>query len=470
MSQSQEGSGTGQTTPSASAIGSEGNPLRVAVVGSGPSGFYATDALFKSDISVVVSMFEKLPAPFGLVRFGVAPDHAKIRNVVKTFEKTAAHEDFRYYGNVAVGEDITVEELKRHFDAVVLAFGAQTDRSLGIAGEDLARSYTATEFCAWYNGHPEYRGCGFDLSQETAVVIGQGNVAADVARVLAMPAEDLEKTDMATHAVEALKRSKVKTVHVVGRRGPVQAKFTPKELSELAEIPGCDFVIDAKYLDISDTDQAELNLPQSKSNQRNFDILKEVVANASAGNERKLVMHFYKSPKALTGAGGVEAVTLEINKMAGEPGNQWAEGTGETETLACGVLFRSVGYRGVALEGVPFDEKKGTVPNEAGRVTGAFQMYVAGWIKRGPSGLIGTNKGDSAATVDTLLCDLPNFRPAEVRDDAAVEGLLRERGVRFVSYADWKKIDAAELERGAAVGKPRDNFTDVASMLGVLDV
>ena len=469
MSQMEDGQSFDQLEPSTEGLGGEKMPLRVAIVGSGPSGFYAADALFKSDVSVTVAMFEKLPTPFGLVRFGVAPDHAKIRNVTGVFAKTAAHEDFTYWGNVTAGKDISIAEMREHFDVIILAFGAQTDRSLGIPGEDLARSYTATAFCAWYNGHPDYRDLDFDLTHDTAVVIGQGNVAMDVARVLALPADELAKTDMASHAVDQLRTSSVKHIHVIGRRGPVQAKFTPKEISELAEIPGCDLIIDPKDMDLGETDSAELNLPQSKTNQRNFDIMKTAADTGDTGADRKIYMHFFKSPTALAGSDGVENVTLEINAMKGEPGNQWAEGTGETESLGCGVFFRSVGYRGVALEGVPFDDKKAVVPNENGRVTDADQLYVAGWIKRGPSGLIGTNKGDSAATVAELLGNLPNLKPAGGRDNTAVAELLAGRGVRVVTYEDWLKIDAAEIERGKAAGKPRDNFTRIEDMLGVLD-
>ena len=469
MPQMEDGQSFDQLEPSTEGLGGADTPLRVAIVGSGPSGFYAADALFKSDVNVTVAMFEKLPTPFGLVRFGVAPDHAKIRNVTGVFAKTAAHEDFTYWGNVTVGNDISVAELREHFDVILLAFGAQTDRSLGIPGEDLSRSYTATAFCAWYNGHPEYRDYQFDLTHETAVVIGQGNVAMDVARVLALPADELAKTDMATHAVDQLRTSSVKHIHVVGRRGAVQAKFTPKEISELAEIPDCDLIIDPTDLDLSEADAAELNLPQSKTNQRNYDILKTAAETGDTGATRKIYMHFYKSPAELSGDGGVEQVSLEINEMKGEPGNQWAEGTGKTEPLECGVFFRSVGYKGVAIEGIPFDDRKGVVPNVNGRVTDGDQMYVAGWIKRGPSGLIGTNKGDSAATVAELLGNLPNLRPAPGRDDAAVAQLLADRGARVVTYEDWTKIDAAEIERGKAAGKPRDNFTRIDDMLALLD-
>ncbi len=444
-------------------------PLRVAIVGSGPSGFYAADALFKSDRHVHVAMFEKLPTPFGLVRFGVAPDHAKIRNVTKIYEKTAAQGDFSFWGNVAIGQHVSVEELREYFDAVIFAFGAATDRKLGIPGEDLLRSYTATSFCAWYNGHPDFQDLQFDLSHEVAVVIGQGNVAMDVTRILALSADVLAKTDMASPAVEALRQSNVKEIHVIGRRGPVQAKFTPKEIGELGEIEGCDVIIDPHFLELTDTDQAELELPENKTNARNFEIMKELAARGDTGAKRRIVFQFYRSPVEILGDDGVEGVVLQKNQMVGEPGAQRAEGTGETYEFPCGVFFRSVGYRGVKLPGVPFDDKRSTIPNVHGRVKGADGMYCTGWIKRGATGLIGTNKADSNETVAQLLDDLDQLTPAPQRDHKALEKLIASRAGRLVTFDDWKKIDAAEIARGKALGKPRDNFTTVDQMLAALD-
>jgi len=442
----------------------------VAIVGSGPSGFYAAEALFKADLHVQVAMFEKLPVPYGLVRFGVAPDHGKIRSVIKMYEKTAADDRFTFWGNVDVGADITVPELTRHFDAVIFAFGAATDRKLNIPGEDLPRSYTATSFCAWYNGHPEYQDCRFDLDQEIAVVIGQGNVAMDVARILALPTDQLDATDMASNAVDALAQSRVRDIHVIGRRGAAQAKFTPKEIGELGEIADCDLIIDPKDLELSDADKAELELPESKANARNYELLKRMAGQTPRQGRRHIFLHFYLSPRQIMGDDSVEGVLLEKNRMEGEPGNQWSQGTGETIELPCGVFFRSVGYKGVALPEIPFNDKKGVIPNEAGRVEDTEQqLYCTGWIKRGPSGLIGTNKADSVETVKTLIDDLPNFKPCDVPRDDDVDRLLADRGVRVVHFADWKKIDEAELARGKARGKPRDNFTTVEEMLAALD-
>jgi NADPH-dependent glutamate synthase beta subunit-like oxidoreductase len=450
-------------------LGSESRPLRVAIIGSGPSGFYAADALLKSEINVHIAMFEKLPVPYGLVRFGVAPDHSKIRNVIKIYEKVAAENRFSYWGNITIGTDVSVEELQQHFDTLIFAFGAATDRRLGIHGEDLPRSYTATSFCAWYNGHPDFQDCQFDLSHETAVVIGQGNVAMDVARILALPAEELAKTDMASNAVQDLANSSVKDIYVIGRRGAVQAKFTPKEISELGEIPGCDLILDPQDLELSEQDQAELELPDSKQNQRNYELMKEMAGREPTPGNRRIFLKFYLSPMEILGENGVEGVVLQKNRMKGEPGQQWAEGTGETFEMSCGVFFRSVGYRGVALEGVPFDQKKSVIPNHNGRVDGAKQMYCTGWIKRGASGLIGTNKADSNETVGQLLEDLSTLQPCSQPSDEHLDQLLADRGVRVVHFADWKKIDDAEIARGEAKGKPRDNFTTVEDMLAALD-
>ena len=455
-------------TANTTSLGSAERPLRVAIIGSGPSGFYAADALLKSDLHVKVAMFEKLPVPYGLVRFGVAPDHAKIRNVIRIYEKVAAEDRFNYWGNVTIGRDVSVAELQAHFDALIFAFGAATDRRLGIHGEDLARSYTATSFCAWYNGHPDFQDFQFDLGHEVAVVIGQGNVAMDVARVLALPADELAKTDMASNAVEVLAASKVRQIHVIGRRGAVQAKFTPKEIGELGEIPGCDLIIDPKNLELTEADQAELAMPENSQHQRNYDLMKSMAGRTPQPGHRHLYLQFYLSPMELLGEDGVEGVVLQKNRMRGEPGQQWAEGTGETFEMPCGVFFRSVGYRGVRLEGVPFDDKKSVIPNVNGRVKGADRMYCTGWIKRGASGLIGTNKADSQETVTQLLADVSDLSPCPRPDDADLDRLLAERGVRVVHFEDWKKIDAAEVARGKAQGKPRDNFTTVEDMIAAI--
>ena len=446
-------------------------PIRIAVVGSGPAGFYAAEALL-ADPNIQVDVFDALPAPFGLVRYGVAPDHPKIKNIIARYEKTAALPGFAFLGNVTVGRDISVEEMRRFYDAIVFSNGAQTDRRLGIPGEDLPGSYTATEFVAWYNGHPDYQDRAFDLSHECAVVIGQGNVAVDVARILCKTVDELANTDITARALEVLAESKVREVRMIGRRGPVQAAFTPPEMKELGEFGDCDLVVDPAELVLNDASRAELEVLKWREAQKNYDLLQAAASKEPAGKSRRLLIQFYRGPKELVGGPRLDGVVLERNQLSGEPGAQKATGTGITELVPCGVLFRSVGYRGVPLAGVPFDEKNGIIPNHEGRVLQDGQplsgLYVAGWIKRGPSGIIGTNKPDSFETVKSLLADMPALaRCAEPSHDALL-ALLKSRNVRVVTYEDWRLIDAAEIERGSVVGKPREKFTSIDEMLGVL--
>ncbi len=454
-------------------LGTAQRPLRVAIIGSGPSGFYAAEALLAANVKTQVDLYDRLPAPFGLVRYGVAPDHPKIKNVIKVYEKTAAHPQFGFFGNVMVGKDLSVQELPVYYDAVLFACGAQTDRALGILGEDLPGSYTATEFVAWYNGHPEYRDRRFDLSHEVAVVVGQGNVAMDVGRILCKTVDELKQTDIAQHALEVLAESKIREVHLIGRRGPVQAAFTPPEIKEFGELQDCDPVLDPAYLNINPESQSELDDPNNAVRRRNWEILKEFASRPAPAKRKRFVIHFFKGPKELKGEGRVEKVILEKNKLTGPPGGQQAVGTGELEELACGIFFRSVGYRGVSIPGVPFDGKKGVFPNAGGRIMENSQpvagLYAAGWIKRGPSGVIGTNKPDSVETVQNLFADLPNLKPCATPDSQEVLTLLKNRGVKVVSFIDWRKIDAAEIERGKPLGKPREKFVKVEEMLAILN-
>ncbi|PKL76890.1 MAG: NADP oxidoreductase [Candidatus Melainabacteria bacterium HGW-Melainabacteria-1] len=446
--------------------GSAEAPLRVAIIGSGPSGFYAAEALFKSGIEVRIDMYEKLPVPFGLVRSGVAPDHPKIKNVTRVYDKIAQDPRFRFWGNVNVSQDIRVEELQRHYHALIFTSGAASDRRLGIPGEDLPRSYTATEFVAWYNGHPEYRDHQFDLSQETAVIIGQGNVAIDVCRVLAKSVDELKHTDIASHALEALAESKIKDIWMVGRRGPAQAAFTPQEAKELGELAIADAIIKPEDLQLSAIDEAELQLPDKGHNRKNIEILRDLVGRPVGAKARRLHVAFCLSPIELRGNGALEEVVFERNQLSGEPGRQKASGTGEKIVLPAGLLFRSVGYKGTAMDGVPYHAAWGVFENEKGRIRPG--MYTAGWIKRGPSGVIGTNKPDSVETVEQLLADLAELS-CETPASEPVAKLLQERGVRVVSYADWQQIDAAEVARGQELGKPREKFTRTSDMLALLD-
>ncbi len=452
-------------------LGSQDNPLRVAVIGSGPSGFYAAEALIKSGRSVRVDMLERLPSPFGLVRSGVAPDHPKLKQAILVYDKIARTPEFTYIGNVTVGKDISVAELCEHYHALLFTCGAESDRRLGVPGEDLKGSYTATEFVGWYNGHPDYRDRAFDLSHEVAVIIGQGNVAADVARILAKGVDELQHTDIAQHALDHLAQSRIREIHVIGRRGPAQAKFTNRELREFGELEDCDASIDARELVLNPESQQELDDKNNVVGAKNLEIFKSFAA-APSGKRRRCVFRFLQSPVRLLGQGRLARLVLERNRLQGAAFQQSARGSGETSEQACGILFRSIGYKGVAMPGVPFDEKNGVIPNLAGRVTDTQGtpvpgLYCAGWIKRGPTGIIGTNRADSVATVESLLADLPRLDRPDRHGAATILPLLAGRGVQVVDFTGWLKIDAAEVDRGKPKGKPREKFTRVAEMLAL---
>ena len=423
------------------------SPLRVAVVGSGPAGFYAAAALLASDVEVEVDLLERLPTPWGLVRLGVAPDHPKIKAVSRAFEKTAAQPGFRFFGNVEVGRDVTHDELTALYDAVLYSVGAQTDRSLGIPGEELPGSWAATEFVAWYNGHPDFQHLSFDLSGERAVVIGNGNVALDVARMLALTPEELATTDTTDPAIAAINGAGIREILVVGRRGPVQAAWTPVEVGELGELAGADIVVDPADLELDEASEAEL-AAAPPTVRRNVEHLREYAGREAAGKPRAIRLRFLRSPVAILGEENVEAIELVRNELV----DGRAVATGETESIPCGIVFRSVGYQGVPLPGVPFDERSRTIPNDGGRVTPG--VYCAGWIKRGPSGVIGTNKKDATETVHLVLEDARAGRlPA--RAGGTLEELLEARGVEAVLYAGWESIDAAERAAGEPHGRPR---------------
>jgi len=431
--------------------------LRVAVVGSGPAGFYAADALLKSeDPQVEVDVIDRLPTPWGLVRLGVAPDHENIKAVSRAFEKTAAKPGFRFFGNVEVGSTVSHEDLLEVYDAVVYTVGAQTDRRLGIPGEDLPGSWAATEFVAWYNGHPDFQDREFDLSHERVVVIGNGNVAIDCARMLALTAEELAPTDTTDEAIDAINAAGVREILMLGRRGPVQAAFTPPELKELGELAGADVLVDPADLELDAASERELEADRVRAH-RNFELLEEYAAREPEGKSRRIVLRFLVSPLAILGEDKVEAVEIVRNELVEENGRIVARPTGETEVIPAGLVLRSVGYKGVPLAGVPFDERSGTIPNDRGRVEGAERTYAAGWIKRGPSGVIGTNKKDAAETVELLLEDARAGKLTRLGVDLSqrLEALLDERGANYVAYEGWQAIDAAERSAGEPHGRPR---------------
>jgi len=460
--------------------GTEAQPLRVAIVGAGPAGYYAADHLLRQDSVVVeVDMIDRLPTPYGLVRAGVAPDHQKIKSVTAAFDKVAAHPRFRFYGGVDFGKDITVADLRRHYHQILYSTGAQTDRRMGIPGEDLKGSHPATEFVAWYNGHPDYRDCRFDLSQERAAVVGVGNVAIDVARILCRSPQELATTDIADHALEALRNSRIKEVYLLGRRGPAQAAFTNPEVKELGELADADVTARPEEVELDELSRAAVERSQDRAAVKKVEILREYAARKAGGKSKKLIIRFLVSPVELCGneAGEVVALRLVRNRLeATAAGTLQAKPTDQLETLPVGLVFRSVGYRGVPLPGVPFHESWGVILNEHGRVLDpdtkqpVVGEYAAGWIKRGPTGVIGTNKPDAAQTVACMMEDLAAGRILKPEEpDAAAAGLLiRERQPRCVSYEDWLKLNELELARGRAAGRPRVKFTRVEDMLAAL--
>ncbi|MGA0123149.1 MAG: FAD-dependent oxidoreductase [Gaiellales bacterium] len=437
-------------------------PARIAVVGAGPAGFYATGHLLDADAAVEVDLFDRLPTPWGLVRAGVAPDHPKIKAVSKVFERIADKPGFRMFGNVEVGRDLEHADLMRHYDAVVYAYGAQADRRMGIPGEDLPGSLPATAFVAWYNGHPDFRDLDPDLSVERAVVIGNGNVAVDVARMLVLAPEELAPTDTADHAIAAFAGSAVRDVVIAGRRGPLQAAYTNPELLELGELQIADVVVDPAEAALDPLSAADL-ADAAQPEQRNVETVLEYAQRARTDRPRTVTLRYLLSPLEIRGEGrGEEVVFARNRRERSDDGGLLAVQTDETETIPCGLVLRSVGYRGLPVEGVPFDERRCTIPHAEGRALNAAGapvpgVYCTGWIKRGPSGVIGTNKKDAVETADALLADLAAGRlpaPAEP-DPAAIEALLAERRPEAIGYGHWQAIDAHERALGEPQGRPR---------------
>jgi ferredoxin--NADP+ reductase len=461
-------------------IGSEDKPLRVAIVGSGPAGFYTAEHILKHEgTHAEVDMFDRLPTPYGLVRFGVAPDHQKIKNVTATFDKTAAHPGFRFFGHVELGKDVTLEDLRAHYHQIVYTTGAQTDRRMGIPGEDLRGSHPATDFVAWYNGHPDYREHRFDLSQERVAVVGVGNVAVDVVRILCRTPEELAATDISDDALAALRESRVREVYLLGRRGPAQAAFTNPEIRELGDLPGADVTDRAEEVELDPLSRAEIEKSGDRGTAKKVEILREYARRSPSGKPRTLTIRFLVSPVALHGdeSGGVAGIRLVHNELhATAAGTLQARATDQFEDLRVGLVFRSVGYRGVPIPGIPFHDAWGVILNDKGRVLEPESReprigeYAAGWIKRGPSGVIGTNKPDAAETVACMVEDAERGRllaPTEPAADAVL-ALVRQRQPQWISWADWQRLDALEVERGRATGRPRVKFTRVEDMLVAL--
>ena len=448
---------------------------RVAIVGSGPAAFYSAMELLRHDDPMVsVDMLERLPTPYGLVRGGVAPDHEKIKSVTKIFERAAGHPRFRFFGNVEFGKDIQRIDLLQRYHAVIYAFGSRTDRHLNIIGETLKGSHAATEFVGWYNGHPDYRHHQFDLTSKRVAIIGMGNVAIDCARILCQDPENLAKTDIAQHALEALRQSQVEEVFLIGRRGPVQAAFTPAEVRELLHLPKVDAVMRASDLELDDHSKEELS-KASRNTKLNMEILQQIHDQGDRGNPRKLHLCFLISPTKIEGSERVEGLELVHNEIVKEGGVLKAKATDEVMHLNVDMVFRSIGYRGEAIPGLPFDDRRGTIPNDQGQLLDGVdgkllnQEYTAGWIKRGPSGVIGTNKQDAMETVSRLKQNWQTSQtppPKLVQDDLL--DLLKQKKIQFVSFEDWKKLDKFELEQGHLNGKSRQKICEVEEMLDLI--
>jgi ferredoxin--NADP+ reductase len=460
-----------------SEVGTQENPLRVAIVGAGPTGFYTAEHLFKrKDIVVEVDMFDSLPTPFGLVRAGVAPDHQKIKSVTKLYTRIAQNPGYRFFGNVEFGSDVSLEDLQNHYHQIVFCTGAQTDNTLNIPGADLEGHHPATEFVAWYNGHPDFRDLKFDLSQEKVAVIGVGNVAIDVARILSLSHDEMARTDIADYALEALSNSDVKEVYIIGRRGPVQAKFTTPEVKEIGNLEEADVFTLPEEMELDELSQQQLVSGADRGTARKVEILQSYAENEPTGKPKQLILRFLVSPVEMYGDddGRVTSMKLVKNELyATDAGTLRPRATDQFEELEAGLVFRSIGYRGVPLPGVPFNDSWGVILNEEGRVIDpdtnepVTGEYTAGWIKRGPSGVIGTNKPDALETVEKMMEDLEAgvfLQPAHP-DTTDAQKLVKEHQPDYFSFADWEKLDEIEVARGEAEDRPRVKFTSVEDMV-----
>jgi len=446
--------------------------LNVAIVGGGPAGFFCAEALFRGEPDAKVDMFEALPVPFGLVRYGVAPDHPEIKRVTKAFERTAERPGFSYLGNVEIGKDIGVTELQSAYDAIVFAYGAPRHRYLDIPGEELPGSFGADEVVGWYNGSPQHADLSIDLTVKTVAIIGNGNVALDLARILAKNGEELGSTDITSHAIEALKSSRIETIHVIGRRGPVQASFTSGELHELDQLAGFTPVTCGEDFDLNSASRAELE-EIDVQRRRAYEVLREFSAPRAQTKSGVIRFHFCRSPLEILGETGVTGLRLQSNDLVARDNYVQAIPSSRPPIdLPADIVIRSIGYVADSLEGMPFDERSGTAQNIEGRIhrngSPVPGLYAAGWIQYGAKGLIGSSKKAAARTASLLLSDRDLLPVREENGPGRIREQLMERGVRAISWNDWKSIDLAECSVGGETGKPREKFTSVEAMLSCL--
>jgi len=430
--------------------------FKVVIVGAGPAGYFAAQALQSTESdgkTFAIDMIERLPTPWGLVRSGVAPDHPKIKSVSKVFEKIATQEGFRLIGNVELGRDISLAELEELYDAVIIATGSTVGRKLGIPGEELANSISAADFVPWYNAHPEYKNLEVDLSNQVAVVIGAGNVAIDVARMLALNPKELDPTDTAQYALDKLHNSAIRQVHLFGRRGPEHAAFTSPELRELPKLEFTDVFIDEAEISAA-LSRAESQGEIAKDLKLNLEAMSTMAKADRKGVERKIFLHFLATPIEIKGQERVEEIVFSINEVK----DGKVVPTGETKSIKCGLVITAIGYQCLEMPGLIYES--GKIKNTDGRI-GASNIYVVGWAKRGPSGVIGTNKSDSSDVIKLLISNLTTPRKAQ-----DLLEILSSRDITYISQRGWEQINNAEISAGEALGKPRVKITDLQEMLG----
>lgn len=455
---------------------SKNHPLQVAIIGSGPSGFYVAEALLNSGISTEITILEKLPCPYGLIRYGVAPDHQKLKGVSQTLDVIAEHPSVTYLGNVEVGKDIQINELMHFYHILVFTTGMPKSSQLGIEGESLIDVHPSSNFIGWYNGHPDHQSLSFDFNNDSAVIIGHGNVAIDICRVLAKPIDELRKSDIPEQALDLLSQSKINHINLVGRRGPIQAKFTTKELHELGKLENCNVAIHPKHLKLGKQCQQELDEVSNliaKKNHRVFESYSSNFSTSTGTDKKKITIDFMLNPKTFQGDKNLQSIVFEKTRFEGSAFKQVAIPSDDLVVMSSGLAFTCVGFKGSPFAGLTLDNKKGTLSNKNSRLINEHGeivpgMYTAGWVKRGPNGVIGTNRECAQDSVNQILEDMPKYVEKPAYGNKSLIEHLQAKNIQFVTFNDWKVIDAVEKEQGQKLGKPREKFTSVSSMLACI--